>query len=184
MTITADDMDFTVFCIFDHPAAAVFEAVADPARLSQHFTMGGASGRMQAGATVTWEFADFPGAFDVNVIEARPAERLVFDWPDHHGTGMNRVTFAFDEFAPGRTRVEVTESGWQPTRRPAIRLRKRDGLDLYAGGHARLAGSRHRHPAGDVPLTRQPIPKGSRRSRARRASARALSTDIAPQLRQ
>ncbi len=116
MTITADDMDFTVFCIFDHPAAAVFEAVADPARLSQHFTMGGASGRMQAGATVTWEFADFPGAFDVNVIEARPAERLVFDWPDHHGTGMNRVTFAFDEFAPGRTRVEVTESGWQPTR--------------------------------------------------------------------
>ena len=116
MTITADDMDFPVFCIFDHPAAAVFEAVADPARLSQHFTMGGASGRMQAGATVTWEFADFPGAFDVNVIEARPAERLVFDWPDHHGTGMNRVTFAFDEFAPGRTRVEVTESGWQPTR--------------------------------------------------------------------
>ena len=103
----------------DQAEAYLLSLVGSPEHIqatSAHFTMGGASGRMQAGATVTWEFADFPGAFDVNVIEARPAERLVFDWPDHHGTGMNRVTFAFDEFAPGRTRVEVTESGWQPTR--------------------------------------------------------------------
>ena len=41
--------------------------------------------------------------------------RLVFDWPDHHGQGTNRVTFTFDEFAPNRTRVNVTETGWQPT---------------------------------------------------------------------
>ncbi len=71
---------------------------------------------MAAGAVVTWEFADFPGAFDVSVIESVPAARLVFDWPDHHGEGTNRVTFTFDEFAPGRTRVTVTETGWQPTR--------------------------------------------------------------------
>lgn len=115
MTITASDMDFTVFCIFDHPAAKVFEAVADPAQLSQHFTMGGARGRMDTGATVTWEFADFPGAFDVQVIEAAPARRIAFDWPHPSSPGANRVTFTFDEFAPGRTRVTVTETGWQPT---------------------------------------------------------------------
>ena len=115
MTITAADMDFTVFCIFDHPAGRVFEAVADPDQLSQHFTMGGAQGRMLPDATVTWEFADFPGAFAVSVIEATPPARLVFDWPDHHGQGTNRVTFGFDEFTPGRTRVEVSETGWQPT---------------------------------------------------------------------
>lgn len=115
MTITAADMDFTVFCIFDHPAAKVFAAVADPTQLPQHFTMGGARGQMQAGTTVTWEFADFAGAFDVQVIETAPNARLVFDWPDHHGQGTNRVTFTFDEFAPNRTRVNVTETGWQPT---------------------------------------------------------------------
>ena len=81
MTITASDMDFSVFCIFDHPSAKVFEAVADPTQLSHHFAMCGARGRMQAGATVTWEFADFPGAFDVQVIEAAPNARLVFDCP-------------------------------------------------------------------------------------------------------
>lgn len=115
MTITASDMDFTVFCIFDHPAAKVFEAVADPAQLSQHFAMGGAQGRMDTGTTVTWEFADFPGPFDVSVIESVPGERLAFDWPDHAGQGTNRVTFAFEALSPSRTRVTVTETGWQPT---------------------------------------------------------------------
>ena len=114
MTITASDMDFTVFCIFDHPAEAVFEAVADPAKLSCHFTMAGAQDRMATGATVTWEFADFPGSFDVTVIKAIPARSLIFDWPHPTGPGANRVTFTFDAFAPGRTRVTVTETGWQP----------------------------------------------------------------------
>ncbi|MFV0408789.1 MAG: SRPBCC domain-containing protein [Paracoccus sp. (in: a-proteobacteria)] len=115
MTITAADMDFTVFCIFDHPPARVFEAVADPAQLAQHFTMGGAAGRMESGATVTWEFADFPGAFPVDIVKALPGELLVFDWNHPAGTGRNRVSFRFDELAPNRTRVEVSETGWQPT---------------------------------------------------------------------
>ncbi|NHF73347.1 ATPase [Paracoccus sp. 12-3] len=108
-------MDFTVFLIFDHPPLDVFDAVADPTKLSAHFTMGGASGDMQDGATVSWEFADFPGAFDVHVIEAVPSERIIFDWPHPSGKGANRVTFTFAEISPGRTQVEVTETGWQPT---------------------------------------------------------------------
>lgn len=115
MTITAADMDFTVFCVFDHSPYDVFNAVAEPGQLSQHFAMGGASGQMEDGATLTWEFADFPGAFDVAVIEAVPGERIVLDWPNPSGEGVNRVTFRFDEIAPGRTRVEISETGWQPT---------------------------------------------------------------------
>ncbi|TXB69372.1 ATPase [Paracoccus aurantiacus] len=108
-------MDFTVFCIFDHPPAKVYAAVAEPDQLQQHFTTAGAKGVMQSGATVTWEFADFPGPFDVQVIEAVPGEKLVFDWGHPSGDGRNRVTFTFEEIAPGRTRVEVSETGWQPT---------------------------------------------------------------------
>lgn len=115
MIITAEDMDFVVFCIFEHPPARVFAALAEPDQLSQHFTMGGAHGRMQAGTTVTWEFADFPGPFDVEVIDAVPGERIVFDWGHPSGQGTNRVTFTFSEVVPGRTRVEVSETGWQPT---------------------------------------------------------------------
>lgn len=115
MTITSRDMDFTVFCIFEHAPGDVFDAVADPARLSQHFTMAGAQGQMRDGATLTWEFADFPGPFEVNVIEAARGERIVFDWPNPSGAGSNLVTFRFIGIAPGRTRVEVSETGWQPT---------------------------------------------------------------------
>jgi len=162
MTITASDMDFTVFCIFDHPAQAVFEALADPAQLSQHFTMGGAQGRMATGATVTWEFADFPGSFDVTVIEAIPARSLIFDWPHPTGPGANRVTFAFDAFAPGLSFFfdahldffeEIANRLAARCGGSARRLRKRDGMELYAGRHAHLAGSRHRHATGHVPLT-------------------------------
>ena len=115
MSISANDMDFTIFCIFDHPPARVYEAVADPTKLSQHFTTAGAKGRLEMGATATWEFADFPGPFDVQVVEAVEAERIVIDWGHPSGEGTNRVTFTFAENEPGRTRVEVSETGWTAT---------------------------------------------------------------------
>ncbi len=58
----------------------VFEAVADPVQLSHYFTTGGAKGRLEKGATVTWDFHDFPGAFPVWVKEVVPDERIVLEW--------------------------------------------------------------------------------------------------------
>lgn len=43
------------------PVSEVFEAVVDPGQLSRYFTTGGAVGRLETGATVRWDFADFPG---------------------------------------------------------------------------------------------------------------------------
>lgn len=115
MVITGQDMDFTVWAIIDRTPADVFEAVADPAILSRHFTTGGAKGRMETGATVTWEFADFPGPFDVQVQRAEPPERIVFHWPRNDGSGRNEVTFHFALEGADRCRVSVTETGWAPT---------------------------------------------------------------------
>jgi len=61
------DLKFRVFAYIAKPVHEVFEAVADPAKLSQYFTTGGAKGRLEEGATVTWDFHDFPGAFPVTV---------------------------------------------------------------------------------------------------------------------
>ncbi|MBU3030168.1 SRPBCC domain-containing protein [Paracoccus sp. XHP0099] len=96
----------------DVPAGRAYEAVADPGQLQQHFTMGGAQGRMQTGATVTWEFADFPGPFDVTVAEADPPRLIVFDWGHPSGEGTNRVTFRFEPIGIDRCKVDVSESGW------------------------------------------------------------------------
>lgn len=112
MTLTGDDMEFTVWAIMDVPPARAYDAIADPTQLQQHFTMGGARGRMEAGATSTWEFADFPGAFDIQVVEAESPRILAFEWPHPSGDGVNRVTFHFEPVGGNRCKVNVTESGW------------------------------------------------------------------------
>ena len=69
--------EFTVSGRIAKPVHEVFEAVADPASLSGYFTTGGAKGRLETGATVTWDFADFPGAFPVEVVEVEQDKKIV-----------------------------------------------------------------------------------------------------------
>ena len=74
------DLKFKVSARIARPVAEVFEAVADPKKLSGYFTTGGAKGRLETGATVTWDFHDFPGAFPVEVVEVEPNRRIVLRW--------------------------------------------------------------------------------------------------------
>lgn len=114
------DLSFTVSGRIAEPVAEVFEAVADPDRLSRYFTTGGAQGRLETGATVTWDFADFPGAFPVEVVEAVPNARIVLRWPANEGPGVaadykTTVTFTFAGLDDGRTLVTIGEEGWRDT---------------------------------------------------------------------
>lgn len=108
---------FTVFACVSAPPERAYEAVADPAQLSGYFTTGGAEGRLESGATVSWDFADFPGRFPVAVIAAEAPSRIEIEWAGNEGGGppgyKTRVVFVFTPLDEGaRTKVEVTESGW------------------------------------------------------------------------
>lgn len=105
---------FSTWIIIGAAPDEAFEAVADPEILSRYFTTGGAKGRMATGKTVTWDFADFPGAFPVDVDEAISPERIRFHWgEDKDGQFRTEVSFAFEPVDGGqRTKVRVTESGW------------------------------------------------------------------------
>ena len=121
------DLKFKVMIIVARPSAEVFEAVADPAQLSSYFTTGGASGRLETGSIVEWDFADFPGAFPVEVVEVVTNEKIVLKWEAHDGeildgeadvhTGyQTEVTMRFSPVDGGsRTRVEIEEMGWRET---------------------------------------------------------------------
>ncbi len=111
------ELRYRVFAYISKPVHDVFEAVADPAQLSEYFTTGGAKGRLETGATVTWDFADFPGAFPVEVIEVVPDERIVLEWKANEpGTDYRvTVTMAFKPTDDGRTLVEIAEEGWHET---------------------------------------------------------------------
>lgn len=89
----------------------VFEAIVDPDKLSGYFTTGGAQGRLAAGATVTWDFHDFPGAFPVRVLEVEKDKKIVLNWDADNG-GETRVTMVFTGLEDGRTLVQITEEGW------------------------------------------------------------------------
>jgi len=112
-------LSFTVSGRVARPCAAVYEAVADPDQLSRYFTTGGARGRLEPGTEVTWDFADFPGAFPVTVVEADPPRRIVIEWSGDGTTGDNGTTRTVFEFEPidddTRTLVTITESSWRPT---------------------------------------------------------------------
>jgi uncharacterized protein YndB with AHSA1/START domain len=113
---------FTVFAHVGRPPAEVYEAIVDPAQLSRYFTTGGAQGRIESGATLTWDFHDFPGAFPVEVVEADGGARIVLRW-DANEEGLDagdgyrtNVTFALEPVDDGsRTRVSITEEGWRET---------------------------------------------------------------------
>jgi uncharacterized protein YndB with AHSA1/START domain len=106
------------------PVHEVFEAVVDPGKLSKFFATGpGTKGRLETGATVMWEFHDFPGAFPVRVVEVVPDQKVVLAWPSQddaaEGTVFvphdNTLTVLFEALEDGRTLVTITEEGWRQT---------------------------------------------------------------------
>lgn len=121
------ELKFKVSAHIARPAHDVFEAVANPQNLSQYFTTGGAKGRLEPGATVTWDFHDFPGAFPVDVIEVEQDRRIVLRWEANEGGPADgdavttsagyktQVTMTFAPLEDGRTLVTIAEEGWRET---------------------------------------------------------------------
>ncbi|MEE2567002.1 SRPBCC family protein [Hyphobacterium marinum] len=120
------DLKFSVSGRISRPVDEVFEAVADPAKLSGYFTTGGAKGRLETGATVMWEFHDYPGAFPVKIIEVEPNRKIILEWqandtdPVDPSDGPSpydtTVTLTFEPIDEGRrTLVTIAEEGWRPT---------------------------------------------------------------------
>lgn len=111
------ELSFTVSGRISRPVAEVYEAVADPGILSKYFTTGGARGRLEPDADVSWDFADFPGRFPVTVVEADAPKRIVIEWDGSETVDdRTRVVFEFTPIDDGaRTLVTITENSWRAT---------------------------------------------------------------------
>ncbi len=112
------ELKFKVSGRISRPVTEVFEAVIDPAQLSSYFTTGGAEGRLETGSTVSWDFADFPGAFPVEVVEVVQNERILLRWSSNNAAvpdGKTEVEMLFSDTGDGRTLIEISEQGWNET---------------------------------------------------------------------
>ena len=91
------------------PAADVFEAIVDPAKMSGYFISSG-SGRLEAGKTVQWTWGDVGAEAPVQVLEVRKDQKVSFTWgpPEQ----ASRVDLVLVPESPEATAVEVTEGRW------------------------------------------------------------------------
>ena len=107
-------LEFKVWGRIRSPIRRVFRAIQDPEELSRYFTTGGAKGRLESGKTVTWNFADFPGEFPVQVKRVVKGKSILIAWASATG-GRNDVLFKFKRISPRSTEVRIRESGWSNT---------------------------------------------------------------------
>ena len=91
------------------PAAKVFEAFADPA-VTTKFWFSKGSGKLEAGATVRWDWEMYGAGDDIHVRAIEADRSIIYDWG---GEGnLSRVAFTFTALDENRTFVEVTNSGF------------------------------------------------------------------------
>jgi len=107
------DLTFQVHAKIRKPVAEVFAAIYDPKKLSRYFTTGGASGPLDEGTTVSWDFHDFPGAFPVYVKRVIRNEKIILEWQAAEREYNTRVEITFEALDAQCTLVRITESGWK-----------------------------------------------------------------------
>lgn len=109
------ELTFQVYGKIARPVAEVFDAVYDPKKLSGYFTTGGASAPLDEGTTVTWDFADFPGAFPVHVRKVERERLIVLEWQAADGSYNTEVRMEFEALDAKSTMMRISESGWKET---------------------------------------------------------------------
>jgi uncharacterized protein YndB with AHSA1/START domain len=89
------------------PLQDVFEAIADPAQMSQYF-ISNSTGRMEEGVTVEWSFPETDASFPVRITKAEPHTGFVFHWNDLDGSETT-VTITLTTVDDNTTFVQITE---------------------------------------------------------------------------
>ena len=89
------------------PIKEVLEAVINHEKMSKYFISSG-TGRMEAGKTITWEFADYNAVLDIKV-ESVSKNEITFFWS---ASGVEtKVIFNFLKEG-NNTILKITEDGW------------------------------------------------------------------------
>lgn len=125
------NLTFTVQTKIQKPVNEVFDAVYNPEKISAYFTVGGASGPLDEGKTVTWQFNDVGEkviSAPVKVIKMVPNKVIKFTWPasegkydaksgtaPHAANYDNTVEMTFEPLNDHETLVKIVEGQWRAT---------------------------------------------------------------------
>ncbi|TPL46449.1 SRPBCC domain-containing protein [Mesorhizobium sp. B2-4-6] len=106
------------------PISEVFDAFVDPVKMANYF-ISGASGPLEEGAHVTWEFADVGAKVGIDVLEVNKDSKIVYE---SSALGrLLRTTISFDADGPDATVVTVIDASFELDE---------DGVNLALGQNA------------------------------------------------
>ncbi|MBE9583008.1 SRPBCC domain-containing protein [Mucilaginibacter sp. JRF] len=88
------------------PAAEVFEAIVDPAKMSNYFISWG-SARLEEGKQVMWSFPEFEGEFPVDVKKVEPNKLIALTWDVEQVPFL--VEFLLTPRGDNATQITITE---------------------------------------------------------------------------
>jgi uncharacterized protein YndB with AHSA1/START domain len=101
-----DKLEIKTALQIQKPVSEVFEAIVDPAKMSNYFISKG-SGRMEDGKEIFWQFPEFPPEFPVRVGKTDKDKYISFRW---EGDGIELlVEITLTTAADNSTVVTVTE---------------------------------------------------------------------------
>ena len=101
------EVDVNVRARILKPINEVFAAFVDPAKMSQYF-ISGASGPLEAGTKVEWEFADVGAKVLINVLEVEENRRIVYEWAPCGARSRTTIQLSGDD--PNTTVVTINEA--------------------------------------------------------------------------
>jgi len=85
----------------------VFDAFIDP-EITSNFWFTKASGKLETGKTITWEWEMYNVSDNVKVLNITPNEQILIQW----GNPATNVNFQFQELSDGTTYVTITSTGF------------------------------------------------------------------------
>lgn len=114
------NLKFRVQAKIKKPVEEVYDAIYNPKKLSKYFTTGGASGPLDEGKEVMWDFHDYPGAFSVYVKQTVKNQRIVFEWASAVESNRLTVEIDFEQLGDDITLVTISEAGWANEDQPSL----------------------------------------------------------------
>jgi uncharacterized protein YndB with AHSA1/START domain len=107
------ELKFQTHVKIPKPIAEVFDAVYNPKKITQYFATNSASGPLDEGTTVIWNFADFPGDIPLFVKKVVPNELISFEWETSDRGYNTQVNMRFEPLGPQETLVSISEGTWK-----------------------------------------------------------------------
>lgn len=94
------------------PVDQVFDAIVNPAKIIGYF-VSSASGKIEEGKNIIWEFKDYNVSIEVKVLKVIPLKHISFEWSATGSAAL--VTIDFKKESESKSSIEIFEKQITPT---------------------------------------------------------------------